>query len=77
MATISDVNKIAPSGILCNSFILLKKLPESLIYDLPFCITGLRWWSRNSDAFLVGVPQLDITGFSETFAKRLCILGKR
>ena len=44
--------------------------------NFKFCITGLRW-SKNSDAFSVGVPQFDITGLPGTFAKRLCILGKR
>ena len=45
--------------------------------DFKFCITGLRWWFKNSDAFSVGVLQFDITGIPGTFAKRLCILGKR
>ena len=73
----SDVTETAPSGILYNSFIWFIKSPESLIYDLPFCIRGLRWWSKKSDSFSDGVPQLDITDLSGTFARRLCILGKR
>ena len=76
-ATTSDVTKIAPSGTLCKSFTLFIKSPESLIYDLPFYITGFRWWYKNADAFSVGVAQLDITGLPGTFAKRLCISGKR
>ena len=71
----SDVTKIAPSEILCYAYILFIKSPESLIYDLHSCITGLRWWSKNSDAFSVGVPQFGLG--VPTFAKCLCILGRR
>ena len=70
----SDVTKIAPSEILCNAYILFIKSPDIYdIYDLHSCITGLRWWSKN--AFSVGVPQFGVG--VPTFAKCLCILGRR
>ena len=36
------------------------------MYDQPLCIKGFIWKSRNSDAFSVGVPQLEITDLPGT-----------
>ena len=47
------------------------------MYNLADCIIGLRWWSKNSDAFSVGVPQFEMTGRPGTFSNRLCILGSK
>ena len=66
---------MAFSGILPRFPIFLKKSLESLIYDQPVCMTGLRWWSRNSDTFSVCVPQLEMTGLPGTFLRRSWILG--
>ena len=57
--------------------ILLRKSPVSLIYESPSCITGLRWWSKNSETFSVGVPQFEITGLPGTSYNLLWILGRR
>ena len=35
---------------------------------------GLGWWSKNSETFSVGVPQLEITGLPGT-SNKLWILG--
>ena len=40
-------------------------------------MTGLSWWSRNSDPFSVGVPHLEMTGLPGKFLRRLWILGNR
>ena len=40
-------------------------------------MTGLRWWSKNSDTFSIGIPQLEMTGLPDTFLRRLWILGNR
>ena len=36
------------------------------MYDQPLCIKGFIWKSRNSDAFSVGAPQLEITDLPGT-----------
>ena len=46
-------------------------------YNQPFCINGFKQTWRNSDAFSVGVPQLEITGLRGTLEKHLWIFGKR
>ena len=62
--TTSAVNEMALSGIVLRFLVLFMKLPESLIYYQPFCIIGFKIWSRNSEHFSVGLPQLEITGLS-------------
>ena len=60
----SAVNEMALSGIVLRFLVLFMKLPESLIYYQPFCIIGFKRWSRNSEHFSVGLPQLELTGLS-------------
>ena len=73
----SAVTKMEFSGIAFMFLILLRKSPVSLIYESPSCITGLRWWSKNSETFSVGVPQFEITGLPGTSYNLLWILGRR
>ena len=73
----SAVTKMAFSGIAVMFSILLRKSLVSLIYYFPSCITGLRWWSKNSEIFSVGVPQFEITGFPGTSNNFLWILRSR
>ena len=78
--TTSAVTKIELLGLLGLFFkflISLMKSFESLIHDHPFCIIGFRWKSTNSDAFSVGVPQLEITGLPGTSDNLLWILGSK
>ena len=65
--TTSAVTRKKPSGTFPILFILSIKSPESRMYDQPLCIKAFKWKSRNSDAFSVGVPQLDITGLLGIF----------
>ena len=75
--TTSVVTRKESSGIFPIVFMLSIKSPESQMYDQPLCIKGFKWKSRNSDAFSVGVPQLEITHLPGTLWSRLWILGNR
>ena len=65
------------SGRFPISSIFLRKFPEFLMYDQLLCMTGFKWWSKNSDAFSVGMPKLDIMGCPGTLKSFLWILGRR
>ena len=56
--TTSVVTNIEFSGKFLICLIFLRKFPESIMYDQLICITGFRWWSKNSDAFSVGVAKI-------------------
>ena len=55
---------MASFGMFLILFILSIKSPESLTTpeDQLLCMIGLRWLSRNFDAFSVGLPQLEMNG---------------
>ena len=56
---------------------MFMKPSESLIYDQPFCMIDFKWWSRNSEDFYVGLPQLEIASLPGTLWSLLWIVGKR
>ena len=59
-----------------SDLIFLRKSHESLMHDQLLCMTGFKWWSKNSDAFSVGAPQLDIMG-RPGMLKSLWILSRK
>ena len=67
----SVLTKMAFSGILSTFPISIKMSPKSLIYDQPFYITRLRWWSKNYDTFSLDVPHLEMTGLPRRSLRRL------
>ena len=72
-ATTSTVTRVVFPDNLPNILTLFLKSLESLTKDQPFCILQK---CKYSEAFLVGVPQFDMTGLPGTLNNRLCILGK-
>ena len=74
--TTSAVTRMAFLGTLPIVFIFSKKWWVSYV-RCPFCIIGLRWWSKSSETFSVGVPQLEITGLPRTLKRPLWIFGSR
>lgn len=50
------------------------KCPDSLIYELQFYITSVRFLSSNLDTFSVGILQAEITGLHKTSESLLWIL---
>ena len=75
--TTSAVTKIAMSGIMLRFLVMFMKPSECLIYDQPFCMIDFKWWSRNSEDFYVGLPQLEIASLPGTLWSLLWIVGKR
>ena len=75
--TTSAVTSIEFSGRFPICLIFLRKSTESLMYDQLPCMTGFKWWSKNSDAFSVGVSQLDFTGRPGTLKSVMWMLGRK
>ena len=75
--TTSAVTSKEFSGRFPICLIFLKNSPESLMYDQLLCMTCFKWWSKNSDAFSVRVPQLDIIGGPGALKSFLQILGRK
>ena len=75
--TTSAVTRNAFSGIFPRFLSLKRKSLVSLTEETPDFVIRCRWWSRNSEAFSVGVLQFEITGRPGTLSNLLWIFGRR
>ena len=63
------------NSIFCYSIYVLNEIPCAFDTWLLSCVTGLRWWSKNSETFLVGVPQFKIIDLLRKTSSLLYNLG--